>query len=149
MAKLVGYMVTFTTYGSWLQGDRRRYVKRGEILEGNEKIYKFCIKQQKGPTVKLNANEKNVVQRAISEEAQRIGQYVAAITVCTNHVHFAARSCDKSIEQIVSMYKSAATRALRSNDRQGKIWTKSFDKRFCFTEEDFKKKIIYVQKHNV
>jgi len=32
MGKLIGYMVTWTTYGSWLQGDKRGYVKNGEIL---------------------------------------------------------------------------------------------------------------------
>ena len=97
----------------------------------------------------VELKEKGLVQKAILEEAQRICQHVEAIAVCANHVHLAARACDKSIEQIVSMYKSAATRTLRSNNRQGKIWTKSFDKRFCFTEEDFKKKIVYIQKHNV
>jgi len=32
MSKLVGYMVTWTTYGSWLQGDKRGFVKDGKIF---------------------------------------------------------------------------------------------------------------------
>jgi hypothetical protein len=29
MSKIIGYMVTWTTYGSWLPGDERGYVKDG------------------------------------------------------------------------------------------------------------------------
>ena len=32
---MIAYMVTWTTYGSWLQGDKRGYVKDGQILGGN------------------------------------------------------------------------------------------------------------------
>jgi len=148
MSKLVGYMITWTTYGSWLQGDKRRYVKGGKILEGDEKIRQICEELQKGQTVKLKGNEKNIVRTAILNEAERIGQQVVAISVYSNHIHLVARPCNKSIERIVSMYKSAATRALRSFNRKGRIWTKSFDKRFCFSEEDFNKKIAYIQNHN-
>jgi len=98
-------------------------------------------------TVKLNKEEKEVVKTAIRYEAERIGQKLYALVVCSNHVHIAERPCDKSIERIVGMYKSIATRALRYYDRGGKIWTKGFDKRFCFTENDFNIKIAYIRNH--
>ena len=132
MSKIVGYMITWTTYGSWLQGDKRRFVKDGRILEGDEKIHQFCERLQKGQSVKLTGSEKSIVRTAILTEAERIGHQIEAVTVCTNHIHLAARPCNKSIERIVSMYKSAATRQLRFYDRTGRIWTKGFDKRFCF-----------------
>ncbi len=147
MSKLVGYMVTWTTYGSWLQGDKRGYVENGQILGGNETIHKVCENLQKGPTVKLNQNEKEIVRTAILKEAERIGQKIETLAVCTNHVHIAARPGNKSIERTVCMYKSAATRALR-NWRMGTIWTKSFDKRFCFTENDLAIRIRYIENHN-
>ena len=40
MGLLIGYMLTWTTYGSWLQGDKRGYVKNGEILGSNPELYK-------------------------------------------------------------------------------------------------------------
>jgi hypothetical protein len=30
MSKTVGYMVTWTTYGTWLQGEKKGFVKDGE-----------------------------------------------------------------------------------------------------------------------
>ena len=140
-------MVTWTTYGTWLQSDKRGYVKNGRIFEGDKALLKLCKGLQKNQTVKLTKREKEVVHRAILRESQRIGQNLEALAVCTNHLHLTARPCDKSIERIVSMYKSAATRALRFYGRDGRIWTKGFDKRFCFTEDDLTRKIKYIQNH--
>ncbi len=147
MSKIVGYMITWTTYGSWLQGDKRRFVKDGRILEGDEKIHRICERLQKGQSIKLKSSEKSIVRTAILTEAERIGQQIEAVAVCTNHIHLAARPSNKSIERIVSMYKSAATRQLRFCDRTGRIWTKGFDKRFCFDEEDFQRKVLYIKRH--
>ncbi len=33
MASMIGYMLTWTTYGTWLRGDKRGYVKDGEEPE--------------------------------------------------------------------------------------------------------------------
>ena len=43
MAKTLGYMVTWTTYGTWLQGDERGYVKNGKILSENPALKKVNI----------------------------------------------------------------------------------------------------------
>ena len=141
-------MVTWTTYGTWLQGDNRGYVKNGQILEGEQRLLKLCKTLQKGKTVRLTEQEKEVVRRAILNESRRIGQNLEALAVCTNHLHLAARPCDKSVERIVSMYKSVATRVLRSVGRVGPIWTRGFNKRFCFTEANLTNKIEYIQSHN-
>ncbi len=147
MAKLIGYMLTWTTYGSWLQGDKRGFVRDEEILQGDERILELCKKLQKGPTVKLTKREKAVVEAAILNEAERISHKIEALAICTNHIHLAAQPSDKSVERIVSMYKSAATRALRYYGRTGRIWTKGFDKRFCFTQDELARKIAYIQNH--
>ena len=33
MARMIGYILTWTTYGKWLQRDKRGYVKEGEEPE--------------------------------------------------------------------------------------------------------------------
>ena len=140
-------MVTWTTYGSWLPGDKRGYVQNGRVLEGNKSICKACEKLLKYPAIKMNQSEKEIVRAAILKEAERINQKIETLAVCTNHIHIAARPGAKSIERTVCMYKSAATRALR-NWRKGPVWTKSFDKRFCFSEADLASRIKYIKNHN-
>jgi len=148
MSKIVGYMVTWRTYGSWLPGDERGYVTDGQILQGDLQILERNQKRQKLPTVKLNKKEIQLVRQVISNEAERIGHEIVALAVCTNHVHLAARTNDKLIEDIVARYKSVTTRAVWGLGRKGRIWTKGYDKRFCFSEEQLTQKIHYVNKHN-
>jgi REP element-mobilizing transposase RayT len=148
MSKIVGYMVTWTTYGSWLPGDERRYVANGQILPGDLKTLERSKKRLKSPSVKLNKKEIELVRQTIFYEAKGISHKIVALAVCTNHVHLAARANDKLIEDIVGRYKSITTSALWNLGRKGRIWTKGYDKRFCFSEEELKQKIQYVNKHN-
>jgi len=146
--KIIGYMVTWTTYGSWLQGDKRGYVKNGRVLAQNDKLKSANQRQQKYPTVKLNTEQKQIVEDTITEEARRINHKIFAIAVCSNHVHIVAGVSEESIEQAVHRYKYSATLALRKFGSQGKIWSKGFDKRFCFTGRELENKVRYVQSHN-
>lgn len=144
---MIGYMVTWTTYGSWLQGDKRGYVKHGKIMSGDKKILHANRRLQKSPTVKLNSEHRAIVRQAILDEAKRIGHTIEALTVCTNHVHLVARPCQESVEEIVSRYKNVAMFALHEHGQVGRIWTHGFDKRFCFSQEDLNRRIEYVNNH--
>jgi len=140
--------LTWTTYGSWLPGDERGYVANGKTLPGHARILQRNKEKQKSPTVILNAQEKEIVRQIILAEAKVIGQTVEALTVCSNHVHLLAKPHTQSIEEVVGRYKSLTTRALWQQGRKGRIWTKGYDKRFCFTEQDIATKIKYIQNHN-
>ena len=148
MKQIIGYMVTWTTYGSWLQGDKRGYVKNGRVLAQNDKLKSANQRQQKYPTVKLNTEQKLIVENTIAEEVQRINHKIFAIAVCSNHVHIAAGVSEESIEQAVHRYKYSATSALCRFGISGKIWSKGFDKRFCFTDRELENKVRYVRSHN-
>ena len=148
MGKTVGYMLTWTTYGSWLQGDERGYVKEGRVLSGDKGLVTLCEKLQKGPKVKLRSDEKDIARRAILDEAQRIGRTVEALAVCTNHVHLVLRYSPEPIGRTVSRFKNVASAALRRHGRVGRVWTRGFDKRFCFDRDDLSRRIQYVSNHN-
>ena len=147
MAALIGYMVTWTTYGSWLQGDERGYVKQGWTRLGDNAIRQANLNMLKTPPVTLTKSERKLVYEAIVSESKVIGQEIFALTVCSDHVHLAAKPCGESIEQIVSRYKNKAMFALRKYGRKGRLWTRSFDKRFCFTDEQFAARITYIHNH--
>jgi len=147
MSKMIAYMVTWTTYGSWLQGDNRGYVKHGKIMQGNQQLLLANRRLQTTKTIKLNPKQRAIVYQAILNEAKRIYQIIKAISVCEHHVHIVARPCKESIPQIVSRYKNVAMFALCKNNPISRIWTRGFDKRFCFTDDDLKHRINYVHKH--
>jgi len=148
MAKMIGYMITWTTYGTWLQGDKRGYVKNGRILGENKDLRKSNIFNRRGSIVRLTVQQQEVARKAIFGEAENLGQKIYAVAVCANHIHMVVDCVDETIETIVARYKKTARQALNVNRFVGRVWTRGYDKRFCFDEKSLKDRIEYVRRHN-
>ena len=147
MAKMIGYMVTWTTYGTWLQGDKRGYVKNGAVLGSNARLKESNKKSQAEGAIVLNSEQRKTVREAIEKEAERIKQKIYALAVCSKHVHMVVNYIGGGIEKKVGRYKNSARVALNSCGYNGRIWTKGFNKRYCFDEKALKQMIDYVQRH--
>ena len=76
MGSVVGYMLTWVTYGTWLQGDERGWVKDGKILEGSEGLLRKNIASMETQSVSLSKCQREDVRKAIDESAKGIGQEV-------------------------------------------------------------------------
>jgi REP element-mobilizing transposase RayT len=140
-------MVTWTTYGMWLQGDKRGYVKNGEFFKKNERLREDNEQRLVKDAVRLGRKEKKVVGVAIRKEAEKYGIGVEALAVCSNHVHAVVGSGEQSIEETVARFKNAGRVALRSVGVEGRVWAKGFNKQFCFDEQGLKARIAYVKQH--
>jgi hypothetical protein len=147
MGKTLGYMVTFTTYGTWLQGNKRGFVKDGEILEACEKLEQANKKALKGDEVKLGKREREIARTAILQEAERIGETILALSVWSRHAHIVIKEGGKPADKVVNRFKTAAYYALRERGFKGKVWTIDYDKRFCFDEAALRNRIEYVEGH--
>lgn len=148
MTEIVGYMATWTTFGAWLPGDERGYVdNKGKLQNADEKILQRSKELQKSPTVTLNIVEMKIAKQTILDEALKIEHKIIALAVCSNHVHLLARPHNQPFEKIINRYKSLTTRMFWELGRKGKIWTRGFDSRFCFTETEIAARIVYIQKH--
>jgi hypothetical protein len=53
----------------------------------------------------------------------------------------------RPIEDLVRRYKNAGYFALRKEGFVGRVWTRGYDKRFCFDEKALKERIRYVEGH--
>jgi hypothetical protein len=147
MAKTLGYMLTWTTYGTWLQGERKGFVKDGEVRGENIAIKKDCEKKLKQRPVWLGNKEKKIVREVIIEAAKRFKQKTFATAVYSNHIHIVCEYVAVPIGVIVGCYKNAGRVALQNNGLKGKVWTSGYDRRFCFSESELKARIEYVNKH--
>jgi len=145
--KVIGYMLTWTTYGTWLQGHKKGYVKDGIKLSQNERLESANKFLQKHDTVRLNSSQKRVVKDAIIKEAKRIGQKLVSVSVYSNHVHICTYYGNESIESAASRYKNVSTRELKKTGLTGRIWTRGFYKTFCFSEYVLKNTGLYVHRH--
>ena len=147
MGNTLGYMVTWTTYGTWLQGDERGWVKKGKILRASRGLEQANRERRSGDSVKLRKGQREVVRSAIVQEAERIGEKVLAMSVWSNHVHVVIEGGGKPVDKVVSRLKDAAYYALQERGVEGRVWTSGYDKRFCFDEKSLRERIEYVEGH--
>ena len=147
MAKMIGFMATWTTYRTWLQGDKRGYVKNGITLGTNAQLEKSNEQLLKHEKMIIPKNLRKTVENAILKEAERIGQKVYAIVVCSNHVHVVAESTNERCGYSIGRLKRAATKALREYGFIDNVWTKGYDKRYCYSQDELETRIKYVQRH--
>ena len=148
MGNTLGYMVTWTTYGTWLQGDERGWVKKGKILGASKGLEQANREKQSDDGVRLKKGQREVVRSAIVQEAKRIGEKVLAMSVWSNHVHVVIEGGNKPVDKVVSRLKNAEYYALREHGVQRRVWTKGYDKRFYFDEKSLHERIEYVGGHN-
>jgi len=148
VAKTLGYMITFTTYGTWLQGDERGYVKNGRIMPGDETLKQTNEQLRPQEAVVLSKGQQQIVRDAIITEAQLQNQRILAMSANATHVHIVAEYNSQPIDNIVAYYKKTARLALKDTGYEGKVWTKRYDKRFCFDQETLQRRIKYVQQQN-
>jgi hypothetical protein len=148
MAETVGYLITWTTYGSWLQGDKRGYVKKGITYPSKGSLADSNSQRLSKEAVELTKKHRQIAANAISEKAGQLNQKIYALAVTSKHIHIVADYIHKPIGQVVSHYKNAAQVALRKAGLCGRIWTKGFDKRYCFDEQSLRNRICYVESHN-
>ena len=130
-----------------MQGDKKGFVKNGETLGENAAIKRDCEKKMKGQGVRLGLREKAVVKDAILEASKRFEQKILAIAVYSNHVHIVCEYVDVPVSVVVGYYKNAGRVALKKCGFDGKLWTRSYDKRFCFDEDLLRERIEYVEGH--
>jgi REP element-mobilizing transposase RayT len=145
MAKTIGYMITWTTYGTWLQGDKRGFFKNGEVLGENKGLEAVNKEAQKYDAVTLNRRQRQIIETAILEEARRIGEKILAISVRSNHVHIVIDGGMNPVDEVVSGFKNAGYFAIRKEGSCGRIWTRGYDKRYCFDKESLQERIRYAK----
>ena len=96
--------------------------------------------------VRLSREQQQFVREAIREEARLQGQRIYALSVKATHVHIVVDNTSQPISRIIAYYKKAGRLALKANGYTGRLWTKGYDKRFCFDRESLGRRIAYVER---
>jgi hypothetical protein len=147
MDRVIGYMLTWTTYGTWLQGDPRGYVKKGRVLGPNPPLYNANESALQSSPVILSDRHREIARTAIESEATRLGQTVLALQVGRKHVHIVVNCGQYNPQKAVSHYKNAARIALNKEGLSARIWTRGYSKRLCFKGQQLRTMVAYVQSH--
>ncbi|MBN1436951.1 MAG: transposase [Sedimentisphaerales bacterium] len=140
-------MLTWTTYGTWLQGDQRGWVKDGALRDADLGLKIVNATNLKGSPVRLNTVQQEKVYRAILKHSAEKGHVILAMAVANNHVHLLIKGCDEEPGRLVARYKNNARKGLGEEFGTGPVWTKGFNKRFCNNSRQLKGMVDYIDGH--
>jgi REP element-mobilizing transposase RayT len=136
----LAYLITFTTYGTWLHGDERGSVDREHNvyrtphLAHNQRRESYEKSARKAEPVTLGDKQRDVVRRTIVEVCRHRCWNLHELNVRTHHVH-AVVSAPCSPERVMSDFKSWATRRLREGglcDDRRSPWTEHASTRYLW-----------------
>ena len=139
------YFITWTTYGTWVPGDRRGWRK---INKGDQPPQPFLERwsrnRMKERSVLLNSAQRNKVETVCHEHAQKRGWLIHAISARSNHIHVAV-TANSEPKKVRDQFKANATRVLRQNPDpvpNTKIWTRGGDIEVLDGKEDSLERIV-------
>jgi hypothetical protein len=136
-------MVTTTTYGTWLPGDLRGYVKNGVILPGDPDLLERSRSRLKSPPVYLSAAEQDAAFRALVHAAREFQYTLLAASIESWHAHWLIDHAFDDVEVMVGRLKTRMRQALNC----GRIWTSGYDARYCFDRETVDARRRYIRNH--
>ena len=149
----VGYLLTWTCYGTWLHGDERTSIRRELKKHGCPRIESdppmLAAMQRKlsQPAFLIEANGRGVVEDTVAEVCDHRGWYLAECNVRTNHVHVVL--CGPATpEKMLGDLKAWCTRKLREKEivaRDRKVWTDGGSTRYLWNAEDLAAAVDYVK----
>lgn len=146
-------LITFRCYGTWLHGDERGSVTKGNNIYGtpyipeNKSWLARNIASLNHPPVNLDAEMRRSVELAIKETCNFRNWALFAANVRTNHVHSVIRSGDISSKKVLQALKSNATRKLREDSvwlHEHSPWSAGGSRRKLWNESSIDAAIDYV-----
>ncbi len=118
----LAFLITFRTYGTWLHGDELTSTDRFMNKFGSPRIPERPARESynksimKGEPVRLNAKQRNDIEKAIREVCEHRNWGLKAINVRTNHVHVVVSTGDRKPEKALNAFKAYATRRMKLNE---------------------------------
>jgi len=139
--------ITWTTYGSWLPGDRRGWRKwRAGQRQPQPLLEDWCRERMKEKPVILQLSHRAAVEKICREHANIRGWAFHAIAVRSNHVHIAL-SASGDPSKVRDQLKANATRVLREVSdpiTNEKVWTRGGDIEILDTDEELHQVVLYI-----
>jgi len=146
MGNTLATMLTVTTYGTWLRGDRRGWVDDGKILPADPDLESADRSRMKYPPYLFSRDRRYDIGTFIGESLiARLELSIHALHVGTWHAHIVVGATHHHISEVAKCAKDAVRYGLRAGRP---IWTADFDNRFCFDIRAVLARIRYVERHN-
>jgi hypothetical protein len=145
----LAYFITWSVYGTHLQGDERGWRERRHGDQSPQpRLALWRRERLKHPVVVLSPQQRAVVERECERHCKHRGWHVWAVNVRSTHVHVFVTADGCSGKTVRDQLKANATRGLREEwavfcDRP--VWTVGGDWVCVNSEDDLEQIVLYVR----
>jgi REP element-mobilizing transposase RayT len=146
----VAFFLTWTTYGTWLPGDDRGWVRKAEgIQQPNPVLKELAQDRMTGPPCTLDEVERKIVENTIAAHCEIRGWRLHAVNCRTNHVHVVV-TAGRDPKDVRDQFKAWCTRKLKERQRarsepiRENWWTERGSQRHIGDDEGLEAAIQYV-----
>ena len=88
MPEVLAYFLTWPTYGTWLPGDQRGWVKRGEGFQLPDSVRELDAQAlMTEDACLLDDEQRRLVEGTIADHCRIRGWHLHVVNCRTNHVH--------------------------------------------------------------
>ena len=148
----MAYLLTWTTYGSWLPGDDRGWVDRGGVVrQGNPHLRRVAAKRLVGACTSLTSHQRGLVVRCVAAHARVRGWMVHAVQCRVQHVHVVISAPGCRPQRVITELKARSSRMLNAAEGEPSArpaqrwWTRGGSARKVFDERGLENVVTYVR----
>src|SRR5262249_25608994 len=136
------YHIIWTTYGTWLPGDERGWMHKGDpaVQPPNPELERACRARMSEAMVLLDATQQHVVATTIEAHCRHRGWTLLALAVKSNHVHVLVQA-DRAGDDVRDQLKAWCSRRLSDAAGLAQSQTKTGGRRHWFTEGAYVRRI--------
>lgn len=144
----LAYFITWSTYGSWLPGDERGWVKKGEsgVQAGDEQRRADALSRMKETPVSLTVAQRAAVEATIRRHCEIRKWTLHAVNARAQHVHVVV-TADRDPDTVREQLKAWCTRKLNELNRglrRENWWTEGGSARWVNDAQHLLDVIAYV-----
>ena len=149
----IAFFLTWTTYGSWLPGDDRGWADGRGHRRGAEPARTLQASRLLAESpLTLGAHQQSVVADVIAAHCNIRGWTLHAISCRPQHVHVVVTAVGVSPEDILSQFKTWASRRLKaasagdqSRSSRKRWWTEGGSKKWIYDGAGLEAVVTYVK----
>ena len=143
----IGYFITWTVYGTFLQGDERWWRKKKAGHQTPQpRLEQWHRNRLKHEIIMLDHGDRDVVKAAIIRHCEHRNWHLWIANPRSNHVHVVVTAAGYDGKRVRDQLKANCTGSLRQHNQRfvGRpVWTTKGDVEHLHTEEELESAIAY------
>lgn len=143
----LAYLITWTTYGTWLPGDERGWNRKDkpETQLPNFRFEETARDKMKETRFLLSPSDRLEVEKTIRKHCDVRGWLLHAVNARSNHVHTVVTAIDYAPDSVVRQLKAWCTRKLKvTYPERTSFWTEGSSRRWINQEDGLNSAVEYV-----